>query len=360
MQRALKQRGLEVVYLGDPQEKETWLHKLMAYGEKLRSVLKLSLPEAQQRQRFAQHVRQQLSQLPCDVIFAPIASTEVMAIESETPLVYLSDATAKLFHDEYLRDYSAGIQVEVDDAALEQAEHNEVVAISKADHLVYPSAWAARSAIQDYGADRSKVTIIPMGANLEHPPTAEEVLARRRAPSPDEPLRLLFVGLHWQRKGGSIAFETLLSLLDRGINAELTIVGCVPPIEHPKMTVIPFLNKNSPRQQQQLDELFWQAHLFILPTRAECFGMVLCEAGAFGLPVLATEVGGIPSIITDGLNGYMLPVEAGGEAYASIASELRNDPLRYEQMVQASREEYDQRLNWGSWADRMKTVLSSL
>jgi glycosyltransferase involved in cell wall biosynthesis len=56
----------------------------------------------------------------------------------------------------------------------------------------------------------------------------------------------------------------------------------------------------------------------------------------------------------------MLPLKARGEAYADVVSELRNDPPSYEQLVQASREEYDQRLNWGSWADRMKAVLSSL
>ncbi|NEQ26651.1 MAG: glycosyltransferase family 4 protein [Microcoleus sp. SIO2G3] len=362
MQQALQRRGLEVVYLGDPQGRSTWLQKLRRLSRKLHTLLRGS-SDTQQQQQFADRVRRQLRQVECDVIFAPVASSEVITLETETPLVYLSDATAKLIHYEYLREFASSMKdIPTHDEALQQAEQAEAIAIAKAHCLVYPSSWAARSAIADYGADQGKVSVIQMGANLENPPTTEEVLARRRPPAPGEPLRLLFIGSNWERKGGNIAYDMLLSLLDRGVDAELTIVGCVPPakVRHPKLRVIPFLNKNLPRERQQLDDLFWQAHLFVLPTRAECYGMVLCESGAFGLPVLVAEVGGIPSVIMNGRNGYLFSLAANGSAYADVAIELCSDPARYQKVVQTSREEYDQRLNWDSWADHMKALLGAL
>ena len=49
------------------------------------------------------------------------------------------------------------------------------------------------------------------------------------------------------------------------------------------------------------------ASVFCLPSRAEPFGIVLLEAGAFRRPVVATAVGGIPEILTDGVNGSLVP-----------------------------------------------------
>jgi glycosyltransferase involved in cell wall biosynthesis len=63
---------------------------------------------------------------------------------------------------------------------------------------------------------------------------------------------LLFVGRDWSRKGGDIAFKTLISLCERGVDAELVIVGSTPPpeIKHEKLRVIPYLDKNVPQQRK--------------------------------------------------------------------------------------------------------------
>jgi glycosyltransferase involved in cell wall biosynthesis len=234
----------------------------------------------------------------------------------------------------------------------------EFIAISKAKKLVYPSEWAAKSAICDYKAEPTKIEIIPFGANLDEPPLANEILSPKQTSS----CRLLFVGRDWLRKGGDIAFQTLISLCERGVDAELVIVGSTPPpeIKHEKLRVIPYLNKNIPQQRKQLDELFLNSNFFILPTRAECYGIVFCEANAFGLPVFTTDVGGIPTIINNGRNGYMLPLSASGEDYANLIGEKFSDKGVYENLVRSSREEYDMRLNWDKWAESLHQVILSI
>jgi len=224
--------------------------------------------------------------------------------------------------------------------------------------LVYPSEWAAKSAICDYKAEPTKIEIIPFGANLDEPPLANEILSPKQTSS----CRLLFVGRDWLRKGGDIAFQTLISLCERGVDAELVIVGSTPPpeIKHEKLRVIPYLNKNIPQQRKQLDELFLNSNFFILPTRAECYGIVFCEANAFGLPVFTTDVGGIPTIIKNGRNGYMLPLSASGEDYANLIGEKFSDKGVYENLVRSSREEYDMRLNWDKWAESLHQVILSI
>jgi glycosyltransferase involved in cell wall biosynthesis len=142
--------------------------------------------------------------------------------------------------------------------------------------------------------------------------------------------------------------------LQKGVDAELVVVGCVPPaeIKHDKLIVIPYLNKNVPQERKKLDKLFLSSHFFILPTRADCSPIVTCEANAFGLPVLTTDVGGIPTIIKEGKNGYMLSLSASGDDYADLIIENFSEESVYDNLRHSSRKEYETRLNWDKWAER--------
>jgi glycosyltransferase involved in cell wall biosynthesis len=178
-------------------------------------------------------------------------------------------------------------------------------------------------------------------------------------PPPHDTCRLLFVGTNWERKGGEIAFETLLEMERLGVPVELTIVGCRPPerFRHPKLRIIPFLNKNNPEERAQLEELYVKSHFFLLPTRAECFSIALCEATAYGLPILSTNTGGLPELVWEGQNGFLLPPEARGDQYAAKLREIYNNPHKYQEMRASSREQFETRLNWDAWGKHVNEVL---
>ena len=350
MHRALRAREIQVINLGDPRKPSRWqnfLSRLFKNGD----APKVGSPRyISESTKFASKIKKQLSQIPCDVIFAPVAKREISFIETNIPIVSLSDATFILFENNY--------QINLDKEEREWESKQESLAISKASKLVYSSEWAANSAISDYQADAAKIEIIPFGANLDEPPLATEVLSQKQTSS----CRLLFIGRDWSRKGGNIAFQTLTCLGERGVDAELVVVGTAPPpeIKHEKLRVIPYLNKNVPQQRKQLDELFLNSNFFIFPTRADCSPIVICEANAFGLPVFTTDVGGIPTIIKNGRNGYMLPLSASGEDYANLIGEKFSDKGVYENLVRSSREEYDMRLNWDKWAESLHQVILSI
>lgn len=343
MYNALKARDLQVIELGSP-SKPSRLQNLVKRLSKRQAPAKLGdsryLAESK---KFAVQVQDQLRQKPCDVIVAPVASRELAFLETTIPIIYLSDTTCKLYCQYY--------PLNLDPQELEWKENEESTAIAKASKLVYSSEWAASSAICDYQAETVKIEIIPFGANIDNPPAANQVLS----PRPTSPCRLLFMGRDWHRKGGDIAYQTLISLQQQGMDAELIIVGSTPPAstKSEKLTLIPFLNQNIPQERQQFQELFLTSHFLISPTRADCSPMVFCDANAFGLPVLTTDVGGIPTIINEGKNGYMFPLSASGEDYANLIAQTFSNPTRYAQLVSSSREEYDKRLNWNKWAERI-------
>ena len=77
--------------------------------------------------------------------------------------------------------------------------------------------------------------------------------------------------------------------------------------------------------------------------------MVFCEAAAHALPVVATHTGGIPSLVRNGRNGFTVPHEGRGEAYAKTIAGMVADPGAYEILCTTSRDEFERRLNWDSW-----------
>jgi glycosyltransferase involved in cell wall biosynthesis len=290
----------------------------------------------------------------CEVIFAPIASTEIAFLQTDLPIIYLSDGTFGA-HENYF--YKS---CEITRLTRWEGNLLQKRVIRRADALIYSSQWAANSAINLYGADPSKVHVIPFGANIDE----DEVPPREnlRGGSTDGKCRLLFVGRKWLPKGGDIAYDAFLALRSGGIDAELTVIGCepTPKREHPNLRVIPFLNKKDPAHKALLDRFYLEADFFLLPTRKECFGIVFCEAAAFGLPAVTTHTGGVSDVVLDQVTGIVLPLKAQGESYADAIFDLWNNPVEYQAMRTKSRERYEQALNWENWGKAVRTIMEDL
>ena len=348
MYQNLKSQNVKLIDLGNPIKASVW-RTIMSKMAKLEYKPPVASEDyIKKYQNFAYNVNEQLKKNPCDVIFACVASQEIYFLETNIPVLYSSDTTFRLYDGYYRSDFSK--------KEWEWRETVESIAINKAHTLVYPSQWAAQSAINDYQADVNKIKIIPYGANLDNPPKREEVLQRRKSLSP---CRLLFIGRNWQRKGGDIAVETLKILNNRNIDTELVMIGSVPPspIDDPKLKIIPFLDKNSSQQRRKFEQLFWESNFLLFPTRADCSPISICEANAFGLPVISSNVGGIPDIITEGKNGYLMDVSATAEDYANSIQQLIDNPDDYEELMINARNEYETLLNWDVWAKEIYSIM---
>jgi glycosyltransferase involved in cell wall biosynthesis len=301
---------------------------------------------------YARFFTRKLSEQSFDLLFAPAASTEIAFLNTDIPIMYLSDATFASAYN-YNPAFSNLLNI-----SIREGNTIEGLAISKADLILYPTEWAAQSAIKNYNADKTKIRIIPFGANIDDIPSKEIVLKKKKSGM----CRLLFLAARWKSKGGDIAFETLLKLEEFGVQAELIVCGCTPPSTyfHKRMLVIPFLNKNDERQRKKLANLLSMSDFLLLPTRSEAYGIVFCEANAFGLPAITTDTGGVSGVIKNGENGFMLSVSAGGLDYAKVISEIYQDEERYYELVRSSRKAFDERLNWNTWAVTVKRLTAEI
>ena len=118
-----------------------------------------------------------------------------------------------------------------------------------------------------------------------------------------------------------------------------------------------FLSKATESGRAYLTGLFRRAHFLILPTRVECFGIVLSEASAFGVPSLATDLAGTSSAVTDGRNGKLFRVEQGAEDFARYVQGLLASEERYRALALSSYEEHASRLNWSTAGRRVRELL---
>jgi len=286
-----------------------------------------------------------------DVIFAPLASTEIAYLETSIPIVYLTDMTFALGKS-YYRSFTNLLPfTEREGATIERR------AIGKAAEVVASSEWARRSFVDDYGCPPEHVHVVAFGANLDAPPSREEALQQRDL----QICRLLLLGVNWERKGGALALGVLRALTQLGIAAELLVCGCTPPagVSHPSMTVLHFLRKDRPEEARKLRRLLLTSTFLILPSLADAAPNVFAEASACGLPSVTRNTGGIASVVRDGINGLCLPAEAGAAEYAARIGELMRNRERYRSLCVSSRDEYEQRLNWDAWATRMVEIFSA-
>jgi glycosyltransferase involved in cell wall biosynthesis len=353
MSKSLANEGHEVVHIGPLSAPILPLYK--TYSRVCRTFRMRGLSPfhaAPVVAQYAADAARKIQAISPDIVFAPAGSTFAWGVPDGVPLVYASDATFRLvenYHPNY-RNLSP--------AAREIAERLERDTIARADLVLYPSEWAAESAVRDYGADRARVHVIPWGANLEEAPDRASVLGCRKP----GPCRLLFIGANWEEKGADIALETLSELRDRGVEAELVICGCTPaqPVTQEGLTIIPYLDKNDRKQRNRLDQLYRDADFFLLPTRADCYGIVFCEAAAHGVPSIAPATGGVPCAIRDGETGILLPPDATKADYATVISETFANPDRLARLRQSSRDAFEARLNWRAWSRRVSNLIQNL
>jgi glycosyltransferase involved in cell wall biosynthesis len=265
--------------------------------------------------------------------------------------IHVSDATVPLMRSYYreFSDLTPGL------ASSANELDKRSVRLSKA--CLFANDWAAQSAIDDYGADPARMHVIPLGANFEPDcPVSDDSVVDM------DVCNLVFVGMDWKRKGGDIAVRIVQALHRRGMKVRLDIVGANPALtaDPSLIRVHGYVSKGNPEGRALFASIMERASFVLVPTRQECAGMFAPEANAFGIPVISTRTGGLDGTVTDGVNGYLLPLDAGPDAYADRILSIWSDPVRYAALRRSSLAQYRSLLNWRSWGEAASEVIEQV
>jgi glycosyltransferase involved in cell wall biosynthesis len=340
---ALEAAGASVEYVGPLRRAAAPVTRLRQVEARARRRRHLMDREPRVLRGYARQIERQVKESRPDVVFA-VSTIPIAYLECEPPVAFWTGATfggLLGFYPEFSRLTRASVR---------RGHAAERSALERVDLAIYASRWGAGSARRLYAAPEEKLRVIPYGANLTAPPAAADVqrLIAARCASLAEQCRLLFVGVDWARKGGSLAVAVARELNERGVAAELTIVGKVPAGERFPSYVKPVgpISKAAPDGERRLGELYAQAHFFVLPTTAEVAGVVFAEASAFGVPSLAPDVGGVKDMM--GPSGSVMRADAPASDYVEVIATAASDRRLYEEMATAALEDSQERLNWAT------------
>lgn len=179
------------------------------------------------------------------------------------------------------------------------------------------SHWVKQSLEQDYGIESDKVKVIYPGIPLdEYTPTIKKV-------KKDQPLRLLFIGGDFERKGG----YDLLEAFRHGL-ADFCHLDIVTKDKNVSSEDSVCVYHGLPYKGEKLKQLHDEADIFVFPTWGDTNGNVILEAMAAGLPVISTNVGAIPEEVEDGVTGRVVPVNSPDAIVKAVRSLADNPELR--------------------------------
>jgi glycosyltransferase involved in cell wall biosynthesis len=200
-----------------------------------------------------------------------------------------------------------------------------------AEVTVISSPLVARA--ERLGVPRGRISIIPM-------PIDRRVATEVERPLPPTIVRdtLLFVGRLVERKGAAYAVQALAELVRGGRSVRLVIVGEGPEREALRrlataLGVADRIELAGALSPADVRARYAAGGIFVMPAitdwkgEQEGFGMVIVEAMAYGLPVVASRSGGIPDIIRDGENGLLVPERDVPALVAAVTRVIEDDAL---------------------------------
>ena len=225
--------------------------------------------------------------------------------------------------------------------------------MNRSDALIAVSKYTVNELTDLYGINPEKIHVIYNGVDTQKfkPRPNKTQLRKQFSLEPDKKI-ILFVGRLYHRKGLEPLLRSIHQVLKEFSNVTFAISGTGFKEKEESLrnlakkldieNHIKFLGYIA---DEKLPELYSASDIFVLPAIYENFPFAILEAQSSALPVISTNVGGIPEFLEDGKNGFV--IEAGDEReLTKKLLKLLENPVLAKQMGATGRELIEKNLSW--------------
>ena len=237
-------------------------------------------------------------------------------------------------------------------------EERHAYGSARLKRVIAVSRGTARELTEFYGVNPERISVVPNGVDhsVFHPAggAPQKQALRRKLGLPVDQFIALFVGGDWERKGVRDAIAAMVGLSD----SRLVVLGKGDEVAMraaaTREGVTDAVQFVAPSRTPQ--EWYAACDAFVFPSRYEAFSLVTLEAAASGLPIIAHAINGTEELVTDGENGWLVPV--GAEALHAQLLALRDD-LALRNRMSAAAVRSSLRYDWSRIADEQFAVFAA-
>lgn len=262
----------------------------------------------------------------------------------------------------------ARVKAETGDAEPDRRVVAETEVIACSDAILANCSDEVTQLVELYGADPSRIEIVPPGVDHAFFSPGDRRGARAALGLGDHPV-LLFAGRIQPLKGLTVAIGALAELSERHPDAVLVAVGGQSGLGgseemagaralidlHGLGDRVRFV---PPQPHHLLSTYYRAADVCIVPSRSESFGLVALEAAACGTPVVAAAVGGLRTLVDDGVTGFLVDTRDPADYAAAVATLLDDQGLSAK--IAEAAAERARGFTWSTTAARLRRLYADL
>ncbi|MEX2158067.1 MAG: glycosyltransferase [Dehalococcoidia bacterium] len=230
-------------------------------------------------------------------------------------------------------------------------------ALAGADHVT-ATGLSLASATLRYTPREKPVTVVPFGVDLEQfqPPARDAVR--------DGEVVIGSVGRLSIEKGLDVLLDAAARLQQNGVSVRTVLAGDGPlraklEAQAQRLGIASQVEFRGEVPHDAVPGVLAELDIFVMPSKAEGFGVAALEASAMELPVVASRVHGIPDVVRDGRTGLLVP-PANADALASAIARLAGDRALRQEMGRAGRAFVQERYRWQDNVAQMERLYQHL
>jgi len=233
--------------------------------------------------------------------------------------------------------------------------------IARSDCVVASTRYELDDLLEHYSADPTRLCTSPPGIQHQVFTPGDRQEARSRTGLNGHPI-ILFVGRIQPLKAADVAIAAVAELPAMETAPHLVLIGGPSgPEGDAELTYLRDLTGSrglservhflAPQPHEKLARFYRAADVLIMPSRSESFGLVAAEAQACGLPVVSSDVGGLPFVVADGKSGVLVSGHDPGDYAAALGRILNDTTLRAE--LSAGAVDNAAKFSWPSTISRL-------